>query len=197
MSPRRFTEELDRYTVLRLKLDEYKDSQRSLPAGLHLLDPAKRETVRAQEKELLQRVFEDWNIPYFGKLRGWRADSPVLIVRGDRLIGGVYLCDKNEFDKIPSRGQLHYFFMHPDFRASGIHSVNVREAIHRARAWGLQEIYVNTDRHLLSEAYIRWGAKPVRQIIKRSRLPYNAIGHLVRSARRQVRHALNFLREPH
>ena len=195
MTPERFTEEVQTYTVLLLNLDAYRASMRTLPDGFEFLDPAHRDLVRDQERHLLQQFFEDWDVPYCGKLCGWRADSPVFVVKGNQLVGGVYLCDKNEFDAEPARGQLHYFFVHPSFRTHGIHSANVREAVCRARAWGLREVYVNTDRHLLPQVYIRWGARPLKQITKSSRLPRNGVGDLARQLWRQARRVSRVLRE--
>ncbi len=180
MTFERFTEELDSYTVLLLDLDEYQAPARRLPDGFEFLDTARHGLIRDQEKRLLRQVFKDWEIPYGGKLRGWRADSPVFVMKSDQLVGGVYLCDRNEFDDEPARGQLHYFFVHPSFRTYGIHNANVREAIRRARAWGLQEVYINTDRAGLPEVYMRWGAKPLKRIAKSSRLPHNAVGNIAR-----------------
>jgi GNAT superfamily N-acetyltransferase len=196
MTPKRFTEEIDNYTVLLLDLDKYQAPVRRLPDGFEFLDPARHGLVRDQERRLLQKIFEDWNIPYCGKLCGWRADSPVFVMRADQLVGGVYLCDENEFDSEPARGQLHYFFIHPSFRVQGIHSANVREAVDRARAWGLNQVYVNTDRYLLAEVYIRWGAKRLKRIEKSSRLPHNTFGKLARRLRWQARRVWQDVRKP-
>jgi GNAT superfamily N-acetyltransferase len=193
---KRFTEEVDNYTVLLLNLDDYRPTARTQPASFEFLDPAFCDLVRDQEKCMLQQIFEDWNIPFCRKLRGWRPDSPVFVMKGDHLVGGVYVCDKNEFDADPFRGQLHYFFVHPAYRACGIHSANVRQAIRRARAWGLREVYVNTDRYLVPEVYIRWGAKPLRQIQKSSRLPYNTAGNTVRKLLSQTRRLTGSWRNP-
>ncbi|MCL4486523.1 MAG: GNAT family N-acetyltransferase [Chloroflexi bacterium] len=187
MTHPQITDVANHYTVLLLNLDKYKESTRVLPTGCEFLGSCASAEVRSQEKELLQRVFEDWDIPYSGRLPGWQADSPVFVVNGSQLIAGVYLCNRNEFDDDPLRGQLHYFFVRPEYRAGGIHSANVREAVRQARVWGLRALYVNTDRRLLPEVYIRWGAEPLRQIAKPSRIPHNALGDLVRRVRWRAR----------
>lgn len=195
MTPGRFTEEVQTYTVLLLDLGEYRSTARKLPDGFKFLEPVRRDLVRDQEKRLLEQIFEDWEIPYDGQLRGWRADSPVFVMKGEQLVGGVYLCEKNEFDEEPARGQLHYFFVHPSYRTRKLHSVNVNEAVRRARAWGLQKVYINTDRAGLPEVYIRWGAKSLKQIAKSSRLPHNAVGNRVRQLWRQARLVSKTLRD--
>ncbi len=186
MTARRFSEEVNSYTVLLLKLDEYQPSLRVLPNGLQLAGAEKLNQIRQQERRLLQDKFEDWDIPYHAGLGGWRVDSPIYVVRGNELIGGVYLCEKNEFDDNPGRGQLHYMFVSNRFTSQGIYSVMFREAVQRATAWGLKELLVNTDRYLLPEVHMRWGMKPWKTITKKSRLPQTGIVRLLRGARRQI-----------
>jgi GNAT superfamily N-acetyltransferase len=183
----RFTEEVETYTVLLLHLDEFQPTTRDLPTGFTLLDPAERSQVRDQEKRLLQRLFDDWEIPYSGKLSGWREDSPFFVVCGQQLVSGLYLCDKNEFDDDPIRGQVHYVFTQPEFQGRGIYSVAFREAMRKAQSWGLKEIYLNSDRYLLPEVYLRWGARPWKQLTKSSRLPRNAFGRWLRQIGRSIR----------
>lgn len=171
MSSRRFTEEIDTYIVLRLRLDEYHASSRNLPPGFELVQTGDYAKLRKQEKKLLQQLFDDWEIPYCRKLPGWRADSPIFVAHGNELVGGAHVCIQNEFDAEPTRGQLHYAFMDPRFQGQGIYSVIFRESVARARAWGLTELYLNSDRYMLPEVYLRWGAVPWKTIEKASRLP--------------------------
>jgi GNAT superfamily N-acetyltransferase len=177
---RRFTEPVDTYTVLILNFDDYRGTSRELPNGFRFIDEPTRAMMRAQEKKILQQLFEDWDIPFFGKLRGWRADSPIFVAYNNRLIGGVYLCAQNEFDVDPARGQLHYAFMDLEFQGLGIYSVIFREAVERAQHWGLRALFLNSDRYLLPEVYLRWGAQAWRTIVKPSRLPQNELGHALR-----------------
>ena len=186
-SDRKFSKEVETYVVLLLKLSDYRASSRTLPDGFELTGVERRREFRHQEKKLLEDKFEDWGIPFCGKLRGWRADSPIYVVRGEKLIGGAYLCDKNEFDDDVARGQLHYMFVQSDSSGQGLYSVIFREAVRRAKSWGLEEILINTDRHLLPEVHIRWGATPWKEIKKESRLLHNALGRILRQTRRQFR----------
>lgn len=178
----RFTEEVEAYHVLVLHLGDYVRSTRELPDGFRFLEQAQVQSFRQQEKAMLRQTFDDWHIPYGRKLRGWRQDSAIFMVHGDRLAGGVYLCDKNEFDDERDRGQVHYAFMDPRFQGMGIYSLIFREGVVRARAWGLAALYLNSDRYLLPEVYMRWGAKSWEVIPKRSRLPRTAWANVLRAA---------------
>jgi hypothetical protein len=179
VSPQRFTEELATYTILTLDVDEYRPSSRELPEE-YAFASSVPDTLRVQERKLLRQFFDDWQIPFSRQLRGLRPDSPLFVVRGDRLIGGVYLCDRNEFDDDPAHGQLHYPFMDRQSRGLGIYSVINREAVNRARTWGLDRLYFNTDRYLLPEVYLRWGARPWKAMPKHSHFPQGPIGSLLR-----------------
>lgn len=185
MTQPRFTQEVDTYTILTLRLEDYKTSKRQLPAGFKL--SGRLDQLRTQEKRLLQELFEDWRVPFSNRLPGFREDSPIFVVQGEQLVGGAFVCDKNEFDADPSRGQLHYAFIDPTFQGMGIYSVIFREAVNRALGWGLQELYLNSDRYMLPEVYLRWGARSWRVVRKPSRLPRNAFGEVLRQIRRRAR----------
>lgn len=187
MMSKRFTEPVDTYTVLILNLDDYCGTARELPDGFHFIDEQTRATMRAQEKKILQQLFDDWDIPYFGKLRGWRADSPIFVAKGDELIGGAFLCDRNEFDDNILHGQLHYLFTKASARGQGIYTLVFRQAVERARDWGLQALYVNTDRYGIPQVHLRWGAKIVKVIPKPSRLPQNRVGRILQTLYAPVR----------
>ena len=196
MAAKRFTEQVETYTVLILRLDEYKASERKLPAGFEFASLAQTVALRKQERKVLQQLFDDWEIPYCHRLRGWRQDSPIFVVRGGELAGGVYLCDQNEFDDDPTSGQIHYVFTAPRFQGNGIYSVIFGEAVKRAQAWGLEKIYFNTDRHLLPEVHLRWGGKLWKVIPKPSRLPQNGLGRALRSVRRYAQRMWQGWRSP-
>jgi GNAT superfamily N-acetyltransferase len=187
MTQRSFTEPVDTYTIIRLELSDYRPPTRELPKGFTLAGCETRSFIRAQEKQVLQRTFEDWDIPYFAKLRGWREDSPMYVMCDGMLVGGLYLCAANEFDDDKQWGQLHYFFVRPEFRGKGLHSVLVKQAILRAKAWGLEGVYINTDRRGLPEVYVRWGARLWKQVPKSTRLPYNRFWNGLRTFRRRLR----------
>lgn len=180
LESRKFTQEVDTYTVLTLKLSDYVPSTRELPAGFKFLEDEARADFRQQERKLLQEMFDDWDIPYCRKLLGFREDSAIYVAEAHRLVGGAFLCDKNEFDQDSANGQLHYAFIDSHFQGMGIYSVIFREAVNRAQAWGLQILYLNSDRYLLPDVYLRWGAKPWKQITKSSRLPRNVFGNFLR-----------------
>ena len=191
----RFTDPIETYTVLVLRLDEYIETQRDLPPGFDFLPLEKRSSIRAQEHALLKQLFDDWQIPYNGKLRGLRDDSAVFVMYGDELAGGVYVCDQNEFDDDPMHGQLHYVFTNPKYRGYGIYSMMVHESIQRMWNWGLREMFFNTDRYLLPNLHLRWGFKIWKEIPKPSRLPQNGVGRLMRAFLpflRQMRKWLHF-----
>ena len=148
------------YVFLTLNLADYVGTARTLPAGTTLappLDPVSP-GIREQEKQLLQLNFPHWQVPFGGRLKGWRADSRVFLISGGRLVGGLYACDANERNDDPRWGQLHYFFVEPRCKGQGAHSILVAEAIRRARSWGLEGVFINTDRFGLPEVYMRWGA---------------------------------------
>lgn len=155
-----FTAETNEFVVLRLRLDAYRATQRSLPEGYEVLpEPVDRAPHRMEEKRLLKRYFLAWRKPFYGRLAGFREDSPVFAVHRGSLVCGVYLVDDNELGD-PGWGQLHYAFIDPAHRGKGLYSVVFCEAVCRARHWGLEGLVLNSDRHLLPEVYIRWGATP-------------------------------------
>ncbi|MFX0206078.1 MAG: hypothetical protein ACFFDT_08820, partial [Candidatus Hodarchaeota archaeon] len=39
-------------------------------------------------------------------------------------------------------------------------------AVNQAKSWNLEGVIISTDRYLLPEVYIRWGAIPWKEIIK-------------------------------
>jgi GNAT superfamily N-acetyltransferase len=164
-----FSAEIDDYIVLKLVLTEYKGSQRSLPPGFEVADANVRSEIRDEEMRLLKLYFRNWRAPYYRRLKGWKDDSPIFVLKGDRLVGGVYLCDKNEFDDDPKWGQLHYAFMDPEYKGLGIYSVIFRTAVKRAQSWGLEGLYLNSDRYVLPEVYERWGAVHWKKIRKKRR----------------------------
>ncbi len=161
-----FGEELDKYVVLKLPLDKYKGTTRTLEAGFKIAGFEVREKIRKDEKRLLKLYFCNWTAPYYGNLRGWRYDCPIYILYQGRLVSGLYLCDQDEFNEKERWGQLHYFFTDPAFKGKGLHSILIREAIHRAKSWNLQGVIINTDRYMLPETYIKWGAIPWKETKK-------------------------------
>lgn len=126
-----------------------------MPAGFEFGSTTLTGDLLAQEQALLQANFNRTSV---ANTIGFRPDSPIYIVEGRKLVGGLYLCAETEFDNSVPWGQVHYFFVDPAYRGQGIHSLLFAEAIRRARAWGFEGVYVNTDRHGLPELYERWGA---------------------------------------
>lgn len=161
-----FTTEIDKYIILTLALKDYKPSKRSLPEGYTLLPSgADYSPYRDQEKELLQHYFVVWKKPFGKKLNGFRKDSPVLVAYGDKLVAGVYLCDRNELGRA-HWGQLHYAFINPSHKGKGLYSIIFREAIERARRWNIEGLVLNSDRFMLPEVYMRWGAIQLKTVKK-------------------------------
>ena len=154
----KFGDELDRYVVLKLRLNQCKNTACQLETDFQIAGSEVRERVRKDEKRLLKLYFHNWKVPYSGNLKGWRNDSPIYILCRGKLVSGLYLCDRNEFNEGTNWGQLHYFFTDPAFKKKGLHSILVREAINRAKSWKIQGLIINTDRYMLPEVYMRWGA---------------------------------------
>lgn len=153
-----FTDIVDTYEILILALDNYKESQRQLPKSMEMASLDQMDSLREKEKSILRKTFEDWPIPYCGALPGFRQDSRLFVLSESNIVGGVYLCDKHEFDTNTNYGQLHYAFVAPQYKGLGIYSVIFREVIIKAREWGLSHLYLNSDRHMLPEVYLHWGA---------------------------------------
>lgn len=123
------------------------------------------------EKRLLKSYFRNWKAAFRGHLKGWRSDSPIYVLREGKLIGGIYLVATSEFNDDGQWGHLHYAFMDPSCKGLGIYRTIFTTAVERARSWGLEGLYLNSDRHLLPEVYERWGAVHWRTISKASRDP--------------------------
>lgn len=154
-----FSAPTGKFTVLKVELSRYKATRRPLANGYQWGGWEIRSGCRDSEKRLLARCFGDWwATPYQSRLRGWRQDSPIYILHQGTLVGGAYLCDKNEFSEDPDWGEIHYIFIHPSHRRQGLCSALFNHAVERARLWGLKGLVVNTDRQGLPEMYLRWGA---------------------------------------
>src|SRR5262245_5802840 len=119
----RFSGVRDHYTILRLKLSEFRATPHPLPNGFRLGEAPEWNALRDQEKDLLRQNFTSWESPFYGRVPGWRTDSPVFMVEGSKLVAAIYLCDRNEFDNSIPWGQLHYFFVDHAYRGRGIHSI--------------------------------------------------------------------------
>lgn len=174
-----FTAEVETYTILILQLDEYKPTTRSLSREFQFCSPDQIQAFRAKERKILELLFDDWEFPYCRRMAGICDDSAVWVTSGKELVGGAWVCNRNEFDDHPERGQIHYAFMNRKFQGMGIYSVIFAEAVRRAKAWGLQELYLNSDRYMLPEVYLRWGARPLRVVAKRTRFGHNRVGRVL------------------
>jgi GNAT superfamily N-acetyltransferase len=164
--PRKFTSLIDEYVVLKLLLEDYRPTSRTLPEGYEIRGSEIRPDIREQEKALLAANFEHWSGPYEGKLKGWRNDSPLYVLYGDKLVAGLYLCSENEFEEGERWGQIHYAYMEYVHRGKGIYSVLFASAVEKARRWNLEGLILNSDRHLLPEVYLKWGAQPWKRLTK-------------------------------
>jgi GNAT superfamily N-acetyltransferase len=197
MNSAQFSEETDLYQVVVLDINDYQPLGRSLPEGFAIQSSDLPSELRQQERQILRGLFADWQLPYCGRLTGWRSESRLYLICGDQLAGGVYLCDRNEFDECDTHGQLHYPFMAPHFQGRGLHAFVFASLVQRAAAWGLTHIYINSDRRHLPEVYVRWGAKPYRQIAKRAAFPALARWpRLYKSLRQMKRKLVHVWPEP-
>lgn len=166
-----FSQEKDEYVVLKLPLRDYIGTKHIMPPTIAIADASVRHLVRKDEQRLLKMYFRHWQSPYLGHLPGWRSDSAQYVLCNGKLVGGLYLCERNEFTNERDWGQLHYFFMEPEFKGQGLHSLLFSEALRRAKSWGLEGVFINTDRHGLPEVYERWGAKIWRRLPKSVHAP--------------------------
>ena len=163
---KKFGDILDKYVVLKLPLSLNKGPSYTLETGYQIAGAEVREKIRNDEKRLLSLYFENWRLPFYGKLNGWRDDSPLYILHKGFLVSGIYLCDKNEFNEGINWGQLHYFYTEPAYKKKGLHSMLLEHAKERAKSWNLQGLLINTDRYLLAEVYLRRGAFIWKEIKK-------------------------------
>lgn len=163
---RNFGDILDKYVVLKLPLNQYIGTTHNLGSDFQIAGAEVRERIRNDEKRFLSLYFKNWFMPYNCKLKGWRDNSPLYILHNGILISGIYLCDKNEFNEGQNWGQLHYFYTDPTYKKKGLHRKLIEHAIVRAKSWNLQGLIINTDRYLLPEVYMRWGAVPWKEVKK-------------------------------
>jgi len=168
MENMKFCSELDKYIVLKLSLDNYKYMPHSLEKGFEIAGAEIKPKIRKDEKRMLKSYFQNWTAPFYGNLKGWRKNSPIYLLKHGYLVGGLYVCGRNEFDDDEQWGQLHYFFVDPKFRGKGYHNLLFSEGVRRAQSWGLQGVYINTDRYGLPKVYKRWGAVFWKEIPKSS-----------------------------
>jgi GNAT superfamily N-acetyltransferase len=163
---KKFGDVVDKYLVLKLPLNLHNGPSYTIESDFQIAGAEVREKIRNDEKRLLSLYFENWRLPFYGKLNGWRVDSPLYILHKDILVSGIYLCDNNEFNEGINWGQLHYFYTEPAYKKRGLHSILVELAIKKAKSWNLQGLLVNTDRYLLAEVYMRRGAVIWKEIKK-------------------------------
>jgi GNAT superfamily N-acetyltransferase len=163
---KKFGDILDKYVVLKLPLNLNNSPTHKLESDYQITGAEVREKIRNDEKRLLSLYFDNWQLPFHGKLNGWRDDSPLYILHNGVLASGIYLCDNNEFDEGINWGQLHYFYTAPAYKKKGLHSILVEHAIKKAKSWNLQGVLINTDRYLITELYLRREAVIWKEIKK-------------------------------
>lgn len=161
----RFSDIIDRYTVMKMPVNGYAGTEWAWPEDICVAGAEVRKQICKQEKKNLKRNFKAWKSPFYGRLPGWRQDTPMYVVRGDCLAGGAYVCDENEFGE-PGWGQMHYNYIVPDYRGRGLFSLLFKEVMAKAVAWDLDGIMINTDRFLHPDIYQRWGAVVWKTIAK-------------------------------
>jgi GNAT superfamily N-acetyltransferase len=164
-----FTSVENEYVVLKLSLSDYQPTKHELDDEYVICGSEIRNKIRRPERKFLKQNFENWTSPYYGKMKGWQNDSAIYVLHNGRLVAGVYLCSENEFDHGERWGQLHYAFMDPAYKGKGIYSVLFQRAVEKAKSWNLEGLILNSDRYLLPDVYIRWGAVPWKTIPKNAR----------------------------
>ncbi len=165
-----FSKVRDEFVILKMPLESYRESTRSLPPGYYLAPSTLNTAQRRRERQLLELNFPaSWRGVYSRRTPGWRPDTPVYVLKGEDLVGGLYLCAEHEFEEGSDWGQLHYFFVAEEEKGKGLHSILAAEAVRRARTWGLRGLFINTDRFGLPEVYQRWGATLWKVVPKANR----------------------------
>lgn len=175
---------LNKYIVLSLPINHYNGTSHTLESDFQIAGAEVREIIKKDEKRLLRLYFDRWDLPFSGKLNGWRNDSPIYILHNSILVSGIYLCDNNEFNEGNNWGQLHYFYTDPAYKKKGFHSILVQHAINRAKSWNLQGVFINTDRYLLADVYMRWGAVIWKEIKKGN--PSKSLSYFMKTTNRRL-----------
>jgi GNAT superfamily N-acetyltransferase len=177
-----FGDILNKYIVLSLHVNHYQGTAHTLESDFQIAGSEVREIIKKDEERLLRQYFNRWDLPFSGKLNGWRNDSPIYILHNSVLVSGIYLCDNNEFNEGDNWGQLHYFYTDQAYKKKGLHSILFQHAINRAKLWNLQGVFINTDRHLLADVYTRWGAMVWKEIKKGN--PSKSLSKLMKTTNR-------------
>lgn len=156
-----------KHSVLTLKLSDYKPHARLLPPELKITSAHARLDARSTEERLLRLHFRNWEQVLNGRLPGWREGSSLYLMRGEQLVGGGYLCARNEFrTEDQDWGQLHYFFTDPDFQQIMLYTALLDEAIRRARDWRLEGVFINTRHPKLARRFKRLNAEDVTELYR-------------------------------
>jgi GNAT superfamily N-acetyltransferase len=176
--PMSSSEKFNHFFVLKIPVERYRESPRTMEEGFWVAGSEVKPKIQKAEKRLLKSLYRNWKLPYFGKIIGWREDSPIYILYNGQLAGAVYVCDQNQFGE-DNWGELHYAFMEPSFKNKGLYSIMFREAVFKTRRWGLKGMILtiienpteaNLTPKLVIDAYLRWGAVPWKTV-KRPKPP--------------------------
>jgi GNAT superfamily N-acetyltransferase len=176
-----FTAVLNEYVILYLDINDYKPTKTGLPEGLNIeYGEPSDEGFKNQYQRLLKNDFICWKNPYYGKLKGYRKDSLIRVMKDKELIAGGLLCAGNQFDDETEQGEFHYVFVASEFRGRGVYSYLFNVAVERAKEWGLKGLYFDTDRKGLPDIKRRWGFKDL-QVIKKKPRPKQSYFHRLAS----------------
>lgn len=149
-----FSAVLDRYTLLRIRREEY-TAPRELPEGYAYVEAPSLDVQRT----LLEPEFgERWQVPAEGRLHGSRPDGVVFVAFEGEPVGVVYLTDGNDF-AVPGYAQAHYAAVRSEHRGRQLFSAMFAELLRRAEAWGHEGFVFIIDRAHHAEMYQRWGAR--------------------------------------
>jgi hypothetical protein len=166
MSEAKFSKVRDDFVILKLPLESYRESTRSLPPGYYLGPSTLNTAQRSRERQLLEINFpESWHGVSSRRTAGWRPTRR-YVLKGDELVGGLYLCAEHGDRGGSDWGQLLLLRGEDERRRAALDSCG--EAVRRAPP-GAGGVFINSDRFGLPEVYQRWGATLWKVIPKANR----------------------------
>lgn len=156
---------VDHYTLLRFDLSRLAEppSRPNLPAPYRFATTMPRD----DEERLLREGFPErlptqhqyeWELPFSRQLPGLREDSMLAVLDRTHGVAIAFLVDVNECEQ-PGYAQGHYLCVDPRHRGRQLFNLIWQEALYRLDRWGLQGMFLTTDRRGHPRVYQRWGAE--------------------------------------